>query len=406
MSTNTDNEPNRCNDLTDQPTIVVAIPARNEADRIQACLVALSQQQHPPHAVLLLLNNCSDTTASIAQSLSSNLRFDLHSVSHTFPSAQANAGQARRMAMALAAKRAGPDGILLTTDADTIVPPDWVRRNRTALLQGADLVCGRAVIDPIEALDIPAHLHADDARERHLIALLDEIAWIVDPDPHDPLPRHTEASGASLAVWVTAFDRVGGVPAVTTGEDRAFMQALQRIDARIRHDPAIEVVVSGRIMGRAEGGMADTIRRRIAHQDKFADVQVEPAQDALRRVILRRRVRAAWSMGLAGADEALAVDLGFDLMRLTQMLARPFFGAAWAAIEASSSNLLRQPVPFLNLPAEITIAAQLLARMKKSKTLAADGPFHLNDHASAEDGCALDATNVPQDGEFQVAISC
>ena len=64
-------------------------------------------------------------------------------------------------------------------------------------------------------------------------------------------------------------------------------------------------------------------------------------------------------------------------MRLTQMLARPFFGAAWAAIEASSSNLLRQPVPFLNLPAEITIAAQLLARMKKSKTLAAAWPVPL-----------------------------
>ena len=56
---------------------------------------------------------------------------------------------------------------------------------------------------------------------------------------------------ASRRVSRAAFRRVGGVPAVALGEDRAFAAALQRAGARIRHAPEVRVVVSGRILGRA-----------------------------------------------------------------------------------------------------------------------------------------------------------
>jgi hypothetical protein len=272
--------------------------------------------------------------------------------------------------MELAAAYAGEGGILLTTDADATVPSDWVERNVTTLLDGADLVCGRAILNETEAALIPKHLHDDDALECRLTALIDEMASIVDPDPADPWPRHTEASGASLGVWVTAWRRAGGVPPAPNGEDRAFVAALRRIDAWIRHDPAIAVAVSGRIIGRADGGMAETIRRRILRQDEFADDTLEPPADALRRMTLRARTRAVWER--PRPDVQLAADLGMDPALMEQALLRPFFGAAWVEIEARSMLAARWRVRFADLPRAIATAEALLSRLDGADRLAAD----------------------------------
>jgi GT2 family glycosyltransferase len=348
---------------------VVAIPARDEADRIGSCLTALNRQLLRPDAVVLLLNNCTDASETIARAMAPRLNFQLHIVARDLPDAQANAGHARRLAMRHAAECAGPDGILLTTDADSVVPPDWLARNRAALRNGADIVCGKAIIDPLEAQRIPAHLHEDDARECRLIALLDHLAFLLDPEPHDPLPRHTEASGASLAVSVQAYNQAGGIPDIRSGEDRAFVRALWMMDARVRHDPTIQVTVSGRIAGRAQGGMADAIRRRMVQQDEFTDDQAEPALDAFRRYTLRDRARRACA---GSPDATLAGDLGLPWPRLSSCLSHRHFGAAWAALEASSPVLQRRRVRFIDLPAEIAAAEALLRHAAIPETLAAD----------------------------------
>ena len=348
---------------------IVAIPVRNEAERIGPCLTALNTQIHRPDGVVVLLNNCTDATEAIARELAPHLGFRLEVVRRDLPPAEANAGHARRLAMQLAAELAGDDGVLLTTDADSIAPPDWVTRNVRALGKRADIVCGRAVIDPVEAAMIPAHLHEDDARECRLIALLDTLAWMLDPEWHDPPPRHTEASGASLAVTVDAYRRVGGIPAIAAGEDRAFVRALWMMDARVRHDPAIQVVVSGRIVGRADGGMADAIRRRMIRQDEFADEQVEPAEDAFRRYGLRGGRAGNGAVGPMRPWPAISACLGRVCRRA---LAHRLFGSAWAELEACSPVLQRRRVRFVDLPAEIAAAEVLLHEVALPETLAAD----------------------------------
>jgi glycosyltransferase involved in cell wall biosynthesis len=348
---------------------VVAIPVRDEAERIEACLAALNVQSRPPDAVVLMLNNCSDATEAIVHAVAPRLRYPLDVVSRDLPISQAGAGHARRLALQLAAKQADYDGVLLTTDADAVVPPNWIAQNLHAVKSGGDIVCGRALIDPVEATAIPAHLHADDARECRLIALLDTIAWMLDPEPHDKLPRHTEASGASLAVRTDVFRRVGGIPAIRAGEDRAFVRALWMMDARVRHDPSVTVTVSGRIIGRAEGGMADAIRRRIIRQDEFTDDQAEPATDAFRRYEMRYRARRAW---IGTVDTTLASDLLLPPARLDAALSRRWFGAAWAALEAASPVLQRRSVRLADLPREIAAAEALLHAAAVPETLAAD----------------------------------
>jgi cellulose synthase/poly-beta-1,6-N-acetylglucosamine synthase-like glycosyltransferase len=348
---------------------IVAIPARDEDERIGPCLIALNQQLQPPDAVILLLNNCTDRTGKIARGMTPDLRFRLDVINRDLPPAEANAGHARRLAMLRAAEQAGRDGVLLTTDADAVVPPNWVSGNLAALCQGVDIVCGRVAIDPLEATLIPEHLHADDALECQLIAMLDDLAWLLDPEMHDPPPRHTEASGASLAVSVDAFRRVGGIPAMQAGEDRAFVRALWMMDARVRHDPAIQVVVSGRVEGRAPGGMADAIRRRMVRQDEFTDDLVEPAMDTFLRYSFRQRLRRARD-GLA--DGELAVDLALPHAVVVEALADRCFGSAWAALEAASPILQRRRVRFTEVAREITAAQVLLHRLALPETLAAD----------------------------------
>ena len=342
--------------------IVVAIPARNEAARIGDCLRAVALQQGTDRAaIVVLLNNCTDGSADMVRALLPQLPCPVHVVEHAFPAERANAGHARRLAMRRGADLLRPGGVLLTTDADGRVAPDWIEANLAAIAAGADVVCGRAVIDPVEAALIPAHLHADDELECAYGDLLDEIHALFDPDPADPWPRHTEHSGASIAVRRELFVRAGGVPAVPLGEDRALLSALRQVDARIRHAPEVAVTVSGRLDGRAAGGMADTMRRRVVHQDPTLDDRLEPAADCARRAKARAALRALWEKPDPAAIRALAVDLGQPARRLAAWVRRRYFGAAWADVEATSPALVRRPVARRDVTVQMNAAEDILA---------------------------------------------
>ena len=343
--------------------IIIAIPARDEADRIGPCLEALDAQTDArADHIVLLANNCADATAAVARSVTLHSR--LHVLEHHFPAAQASAGRARRLAMLRAAELAGPDGVLLTTDADGLVDPDWIAANLQALAQGADAVAGWVELHPIEWGQIPAKLHEDDARECAYDAVCDELHARLDPDPADPMPRHTQHSGASIAVTAAAYVRSGGVPDVASGEDRAFIAALKRADARLRHAPEVHVTVSGRIVGRSTGGMADTIRRRLSAPDEFLDDRLEPAEACARRA----GCRAALRRGFADPDHdlcALAERLQLSPARLRQLVAAPTFGAAWEAVEAAAPALHRSLVRVRDLAAQMAAANAILAGLRQ-----------------------------------------
>jgi hypothetical protein len=316
--------------------------------------------------VCLLINNTRDRSAAIARDLAPALPFRLEVREQTSPPESASAGHARRAVMEWAAELAGARGVLLSTDADGCVAPDWIACNLAHLDEGAEAVAGRVELDPVDAAAIPDRLHEDDARECAYAAVLDEIAAHLDPDPWDPLPRHTEHSGASICVTVNAYRRAGGMPAVALGEDRAFFGALRRTDARIRHAPEVRVTVSGRIDGRALGGMADTIRRRLLAPDPWLDDALEPALVAVRRARLRWRTRRAFGIAVRSRSmlRGLASDLGMRENAVATALRAGFFGEAWARIEASSPVLVRARVPAAQLEAEMAAAMRELEALR------------------------------------------
>ncbi len=346
---------------------VVAIPVKNEERHILPCLQALAgQRESRAFEVLLLLNDCTDATVPIVKDASKRMPFALHLYECNLPAERASAGLARRIAMEQAATHAGPRGILLTTDADSRVAPDWFSNNIVAIAEGADAVAGRVEMNAEDAAELPRELIEDEERVQTLASMLDEIISRLDPDKADPWPRHVQHSGASIAVTADMFRRAGGIPDIPVGEDRAFFRALQRVDARIRHCPQTLVTVSGRIHGRAKGGMADTMRRRMRQADTWLDDCLEPAADTARRVLLRRMARAHWIRCSEKIDDLTrSLRLTEDVVR--RALGASSFGAAWQQLEERSAVLHRRLIPASDLEVEIRNAADVLYALEAKK---------------------------------------
>jgi GT2 family glycosyltransferase len=218
------------------------------------------------YEILLLLNNCTDASAEVAREYGRrHPGLHLHVAERTFHEDEAHVGTARRMLMDAACARMervaqGESGVILSTDADTLVAPDWIAANLAAIEGGAEVVGGEICLLPqdVEALDAGTRdAYENDQRFQHLVARLESL---LDPDPSDPWPRHLHHFGASLACTCEAYRRCGGLPAVKPLEDVAFIDALRKVGARIRHAPEVRIYTSARLEGRAEVGLSGQLR--------------------------------------------------------------------------------------------------------------------------------------------------
>lgn len=376
--------------------VAVAIPVHNEVALIGRCLQGLAEQNTPePFDVVLLLNNCSDGTEIVVHRMASELPFRLQVHEYWLEPQLVNAGIARRMAMQHAASFVRGDGVLLTTDADSVVPSDWIAANLAHIQGGCDAVAGRTRMDPDDEALLPASLGEDEADVMEFAALLDEIDDCLDPCPHDPWPRHTEHSGASIAVRAALHGQVGGIPSIPSGEDRAFFQRLREVDARIRHAPEIVVTVSGRLVGRAAGGMAETIARRMHQPDIWLDDDLETTSRRARRARLRATVELARRQGVAReALECLAGELRVKPCLVEQAILAPSLGSGWSELERISPSLMRMPVLRAELAGESQKARSLLRELRYRSVLSS-GPTYPADTAalgSAGQGSRLAAS--------------
>lgn len=357
------------------PDVVVAIPVRNEAERIAACLRALGAQAGLAPGrlgLVLFLNNCTDGTEAIVAGLRASLPMPVRLIIATYE--RAHAGWARRAAMDAAAAwiEAGPGtGTILTSDADSRVPPDWVARNLAALEAGADAVAGRVELAPEEAALLPPSLPARGKLEDEYDALITEIETCLDPDPHDPWPCHRTTIGASLAVRSGAYVQVGGMPEIPLGEDGAFVAALLQQGFRVRHPRDVVVTISARLSGRAPGGVADTIRARCEEPDALCDARMERVPRLMLRCWLRHRLRRLHRSGRLGRDLAWARLLGVSAEEARRIAAMPRVGEAVAAAERASPRLAFRPVGPRHLPGQIRAARVALVMLRPASRIAA-----------------------------------
>jgi len=138
---------------------------------------------------------------------------------------------------------AARDVWLLSTDADTTVPPDWALAHLREAAAGACGVAGLAELAPRGELS-PTALRL--YREVVAAGLQGE--------------GHHHVYGANLGVRADAYLSVGGFPHDGPGEDRSLWNQLERVGYPLATPTAPVVRTSARLHGRAGGGLADLLR--------------------------------------------------------------------------------------------------------------------------------------------------
>ena len=206
-------------------------------------------------------------------------RVSLHLIEVRFSPENAHVGSARRLAMDRAFSLAPHNSVLLSTDADAIPRHDWVEANLRAIASGADLVGGHIVGNKQEEAFTRAQVRSACCAALILCEARGpaRLPWLIQL-PHDPWPRHSDHTGASLAVRSEVYAAVGGMPALPFREDIAFVENVCRAGYRLRHPLNVQVTVSARLDGRAAGGMSDCLKSWLAAEESGLPHLVEDPQ--------------------------------------------------------------------------------------------------------------------------------
>ncbi len=216
----------------------VVVPAHNEETLLPACLEALSRGASVlgvPVFVLVVADTCTDSTAAVARACGARV----------IAIGARNVGAARAAGMAgLLRLTAGVDpsaGWLATTDADTVVPSGWLRRQLKYAGQGWDVVLGTITV-------------ADwDGHPPHVPAAFDALYELGDGP-------HQHVYGANLGIRASAYLAAGVFRSLRTAEDHALLAAATEAGCSVLQAGDITVETSARRRARAPLGFSHLLR--------------------------------------------------------------------------------------------------------------------------------------------------
>lgn len=237
----------------------IVVPVCDEEERIGACLLSLKRavQALPKGtavAVTVVLDQCSDSTPHrVAVSIADWPEAEVIVAHDTLVrllvanvGSGADVGALRALGLRQALARLAPhrpdQTWLLSTDADTTVPPNWACAHLELAAAGAHGVAGLA------DLDDGSHLPPD---------VLARYGAIVAGGLHGR--RHEHVYGANLGFRADAYLAVGGFPVEGPSEDHGLWWRLAAAGYRLEHPSTVRVTTSARVRGRAEGGLADLL---------------------------------------------------------------------------------------------------------------------------------------------------
>ena len=214
------------------------MPAHDEETLLPACLAALRRAARAvlvPVHVLVVADACMDRTAIAARAGGARvIRIRAR-----------NVGAARAAGMAellrLTAAHGPAATWLATTDADTVVPRGWLRRQLEYASAGWDVVLGTVTV--ADWAGHPPHVPA---------VFQARYAFGSGPHPH--------VHGANLGIRASAYHAAGGFRALRTAEDHALRAAATKAGCLVLQAGDIAVETSARRQARAPGGFGHLLR--------------------------------------------------------------------------------------------------------------------------------------------------
>lgn len=236
-------------DVSSIDRVVVIVPAHNEEEHIELAMsaIGLSTGTCVPVTVVVVADSCSDHTEQIVRARMQRVDWiDWHCVS-TSASRASSARQAGldHVTNDLLADVRSNRIAVLSTDADTVVPPDWISHHVRRLNNGADAVAGIIELAPSARID----LAYDDW-------------WSEYTSSFRPDGTHAHVHCANLSVRLDLLIAAGGFGHLDRAEDIDVWRRLHRLTAaRMRSDQSTVVRTSHRADGRVTGGFATAIDR-------------------------------------------------------------------------------------------------------------------------------------------------
>ncbi len=216
--------------------VVVVVPVHDEQELLGRCLdsiaVAVAAADLPTH-VEVVLDACTDDSAVIAAGYPFAVS---HIDAHLVGRARAHGIEA-----ALAVHSRVPERAIwiANTDADSVVPANWLTVQLELAKAGADVVIG--TVRP----------EFTDLHPRH------QQHWL---NTHTPGQPNGHTHGANLGIRASTYRSVGGFAELAQHEDVGLVEACRRAGVAIAASDAAEVITSGRTVGRTPGGYAGFLR--------------------------------------------------------------------------------------------------------------------------------------------------
>jgi glycosyltransferase involved in cell wall biosynthesis len=230
--------------------ICVLIPACNEEELLPRCLHSvLDACSKLPREItwdiVVAVDASTDGTFEIAEEI-------LASNGKVVATDAGIVGRARAAAAQCALSRYNgmlPLCWLAHTDADCIVPEDWLIKQLLLAEDGIEAIAGTISVDTFCE-------HDPEVKGRF------QRSYLIAPDG-----SHSHVHGANLGIRADAYRRSGGWADLTTGEDHDLWNRLARAGSSRISTAILHVITSGRRKGRAPHGFAEAL---AAHNEAIA----------------------------------------------------------------------------------------------------------------------------------------